>query len=361
MQLTIPGLVENAPTITDFGATAGQGKQQTLTVNRTQLPITITMSATLADTTSWSLMRVTGAGAVEAASSPSPATSMLYPEALTSTFHPPATWSLSQSGFHLTNLPSARHAAPSQSPQRVCTVQRPGQSTTLTLTGTNEAGTATRSVTIQWAGGSSATAGGMLCCGSNALVGLPPRAAGDETRRHQGARSPARRGWSASRYQGRRFPSLLGVVPSPSGRAGYGIMYGGFTALHSPGNAARETCHDRIRGCQPRRPRSRATGNAMNAATFDTYAAAKRLRDAGFDERQAEAAVSMVRDAAGADREQLATKADLRADLAGLETRLRADLATKADLETLRSELRWMLAFQAALILAIAAKLFGIV
>ena len=58
----------------------------------------------------------------------------------------------------------------------------------------------------------------------------------------------------------------------------------------------------------------------------------------------------MVRDAAGADREQLATKADLR-----------ADLATKADLETLRSELRWMLAFQAVLILAIAAKLFGIV
>ena len=106
----------------------------------------------------------------------------------------------------------------------------------------------------------------------------------------------------------------------------------------------------------------------MNAAAFDTYTAAKRLRDAGFDERQAEAAVSMVRDAAGADREQLATKADLDAlesrvdaKLAALETRLRADLATKADLETLRSELRWMLAFQAALILAIAAKLFGIV
>ena len=56
----------------------------------------------------------------------------------------------------------------------------------------------------------------------------------------------------------------------------------------------------------------------MNAATFDTYTAAKRLRDAGFDEDQAEAAVSMVRDAVGTDREQLATKAglaDLRADL----------------------------------------------
>ena len=100
----------------------------------------------------------------------------------------------------------------------------------------------------------------------------------------------------------------------------------------------------------------------MNTVTFDTCTAAKHLRDAGFDERQAEAAVSMVRDAAGADREQLATKADL----AALETRLRADLAElraagRADLETLRSELRWMLAFQAALILAIAAKLFGIV
>ena len=49
----------------------------------------------------------------------------------------------------------------------------------------------------------------------------------------------------------------------------------------------------------------------MNATTFDTYAAAKRLRDAGFDEDQAEAAVTMVRDAIGSDRDQLATKADI--------------------------------------------------
>ena len=98
----------------------------------------------------------------------------------------------------------------------------------------------------------------------------------------------------------------------------------------------------------------------MSAAAFDTYTAAKRLREAGFDEHQAEAAVSMVRDAIGADRDALATKADLadlRADLAGF--------ATKADLHreigTLRSELRWMLSFLAALILAMAAKLFGIV
>ena len=60
----------------------------------------------------------------------------------------------------------------------------------------------------------------------------------------------------------------------------------------------------------------------MNTVTFDTYAAAKHLRDAGFDERQAEAAVSMVRDAVGAVREALATKTDL----AELRAATRADL-----------------------------------
>ena len=102
----------------------------------------------------------------------------------------------------------------------------------------------------------------------------------------------------------------------------------------------------------------------MSAAAFDTLTTARELEAAGIERRQAEAIAEGMRRAAGADREQLATKADLaevRADLAALEARLRADLATKADLETLRSELRWMLAFQAALILAIAAKLFGIV
>ena len=99
----------------------------------------------------------------------------------------------------------------------------------------------------------------------------------------------------------------------------------------------------------------------MSTATFDTYTAAKHLRDAGFDERQAEAAVSIVRDAVGAERGELATKADLAAAIAALETRLMNTLATKAELATLRGEMRWMLGFQAALILAIAAKLFGIV
>ena len=60
----------------------------------------------------------------------------------------------------------------------------------------------------------------------------------------------------------------------------------------------------------------------MSPATFDTCTAAKHLRDAGFDERQAEAAVSMVRDAVGADRGELATRADLAAAIAALEARL---------------------------------------
>ena len=57
----------------------------------------------------------------------------------------------------------------------------------------------------------------------------------------------------------------------------------------------------------------------MTVATFDTHAAAKALREAGFDEAQAEAAVAMVRDAV---TEGVATKAGLRAEIVGLETRL---------------------------------------
>lgn len=48
---------------------------------------------------------------------------------------------------------------------------------------------------------------------------------------------------------------------------------------------------------------------SVAAATFDTYAAAKALREAGFNEGQAEAAVAMVRNAF---TEGVATKADVR-------------------------------------------------
>ena len=95
----------------------------------------------------------------------------------------------------------------------------------------------------------------------------------------------------------------------------------------------------------------------MTATTFNPLAAARDLEAAGIERRQAEAIAEGMREAAdaaaGADRGDLATKADL------------AGFATKADLYreigALRSEMRWMFGFQAALILAIAAKLFGIV
>lgn len=89
----------------------------------------------------------------------------------------------------------------------------------------------------------------------------------------------------------------------------------------------------------------------MPVAAFDTYTAAKTLRAAGFDESQAEAAVTVIRDAVA---ESTVTKADLqaglaelRADMAELRTdmaELRAEVkenyATKADLAELRDDLK---------------------
>lgn len=76
----------------------------------------------------------------------------------------------------------------------------------------------------------------------------------------------------------------------------------------------------------------------MNGTTFDTLAAAKTLREAGFDQRQAEGVADTVRDG----RTGLATKADidmLRADLDASLAAIRADLNTslaaiRADLDT---------------------------
>ena len=82
----------------------------------------------------------------------------------------------------------------------------------------------------------------------------------------------------------------------------------------------------------------------MPVAAFDTYTAAKTLRAAGFDENQAEAAVTVIRDAVA---ESTVTKADLQAGLAELRTDmadLRADMkenyATKAGLAELRADLK---------------------
>jgi hypothetical protein len=64
---------------------------------------------------------------------------------------------------------------------------------------------------------------------------------------------------------------------------------------------------------------------------FDTLVQARRLREAGFDEKQAEALTTALRDAAPLfDVATLATKADFDA--------LKADVATKADLDVLRAD-----------------------
>ena len=95
----------------------------------------------------------------------------------------------------------------------------------------------------------------------------------------------------------------------------------------------------------------------MNAATFDTHAAVKTLREAGADEAMAEAIVNTASAAAGADREQLATKADI----AGL----RAEIGSvRAEIGSVRAEfgtVRWVVGIQSAITVAtfaiVAAKL----
>ena len=74
----------------------------------------------------------------------------------------------------------------------------------------------------------------------------------------------------------------------------------------------------------------------MSATGFDALTTARELKAAGIDGQHAEAIADAMRKAAVADHEALATKA-------GIAT------------------LRWMFGFLAALNLAMAAKLFGIV
>ena len=60
----------------------------------------------------------------------------------------------------------------------------------------------------------------------------------------------------------------------------------------------------------------------MNGTTFDALDATGTLERAGFDERRTGAVAGVVREAVGADRDTLATKADLDTGLVALETRL---------------------------------------
>ncbi len=91
----------------------------------------------------------------------------------------------------------------------------------------------------------------------------------------------------------------------------------------------------------------------MTAAAFDTLSTARDLEAAGFERQQAEAIAGAVRQASAADRDALATKADL----ADLESRLMSTLATKTELRAVQ----WVAGIQSAITLAtfsiVAAKL----
>jgi len=97
-------------------------------------------------------------------------------------------------------------------------------------------------------------------------------------------------------------------------------------------------------------------------AAFDTLEIAKRLRNAGFDEAQAEAVTGVLRDAREADLSQLATKADV----SQLEAKLMSEIAAlrtefRAELEVMRRDLTIRLGGMITAMTAIllTAKYFG--
>ena len=81
--------------------------------------------------------------------------------------------------------------------------------------------------------------------------------------------------------------------------------------------------------------------------SIDTLEIANRLRGVGFDDRQAEAITTALRDVHDADLSRLATKedlaavrAELSAEIAALRSELSAEIASlRSDIKMLRSEI----------------------
>ena len=100
----------------------------------------------------------------------------------------------------------------------------------------------------------------------------------------------------------------------------------------------------------------------MSTELFDTLEAAEALTRTGLPEPQAKAIAITVRKAVS---EGVATKSDvgeLRTELKGDIAELRAEL--KGDIGAVKAELwavKWVLGFMFAIILAMAARLFGVV
>ncbi len=88
----------------------------------------------------------------------------------------------------------------------------------------------------------------------------------------------------------------------------------------------------------------------MTTLTFDTLAYVKTLREAGFEERQAEAQATALATVLKSGAAELATKDDL--------TRLESKLESRLNLMEERTEgrfklLQWMLAFNLAISVAL--------
>ena len=100
----------------------------------------------------------------------------------------------------------------------------------------------------------------------------------------------------------------------------------------------------------------------MSTELFDTLEAAEALTRTGLPEPQAKAIAITVRKAVS---EGVATKSDvgeLRTELKGDIAELRAEL--KGDIGAVKAELwavKWVLGFMFAIVLAMAARLFGVV
>ena len=100
----------------------------------------------------------------------------------------------------------------------------------------------------------------------------------------------------------------------------------------------------------------------MSTELFDTLEAAEALTRTGLPEPQAKAIAITVRKAVS---EGVATKSDvgeLKTELKGDIAELRAEL--KGDIGAVKAELwavKWVLGFMFAIVLAMAARLFGVV
>ncbi len=90
---------------------------------------------------------------------------------------------------------------------------------------------------------------------------------------------------------------------------------------------------------------------STSVATFDTLKFVRRLRDAGVDEKQAEALSEAIRDVQEGQLKELATKGDIqdiKRDIKELELRIAAEMAP----------LKWGLAITVGGIVTLVVKSF---